>query len=202
MQQALPSPAMAGGRAKPRAGEGGVRGALPPRAEGNGTAAGGTFHLSVRRGGGGAASAFRAVVGGGGVRGTARSHPLLRPRCGSSQPSPEGQGRGTGTAEGARAGGLPGAALRGLREETLGSRGLPGAPGAGETSGSGAEGAPGGHPRERGAARDTGSRGDPRGGVCMGLPLERGERFLEGFGPLSHTLTHTWARWMPAETRS
>lgn len=92
-----------------------------------------------------------------------RGAPLLRPRCGSSQPSLEGQGRGTGTAEGVRSGSPPGAGLRGHREETLGGGGLRGALGAGET---------------------------PAVGFCMGLPLERGEGFIGGCGPGSHTHTH------------
>lgn len=105
-------------------------------------------------------------------RGARRGAPLLRPRCGSSQPSLEGQGRGTGRAEGARAGRAPGTGLKGRRGETLGSGALRGAPAAGDT---------------------------PAVGFCMGLPSERGEGLTGVCGPGSQS--HTWARWGPAETR-
>lgn len=133
MQQALPSPAMAGRRAKPRPGEGGVSAERSPRAEGNGTAANGTFHLVRPQRGRGEQLPFSLRLSVAAECSGPRRIPLLRPRCGSSQPSLEEQGRGTGTAEGVREGRPPGAGLRGHREDSLGSGGLRGAPGAGET---------------------------------------------------------------------
>lgn len=169
MQKALPLPAMAGGRAKPRPGEGGVRAvsAPPPVGKAMGQLRAGRSICPPAEGEGERLPLSVRLAVAVGVRGTARKPPCSgRAVVGASRPRRDGE-EGPGRLRGS--GTSPGAAPSGLREET---RGLPGAPAAaGET---------------------------PAVGFCMGLPLERAERFLGGCGP--HT--HTWARWVPAETRS